>query len=116
MPRTFDERKCVVCGCTDERGCDEGCEWISLAPPVCSLCVREYLVAKIWTALLELESLPSRKAHRAVEAARMAYSFITKERAERFGLPTLRRIRQIDRNEKRWSAKQTKKGAPKRAK
>jgi ASCH domain len=31
------KRKCRVCGCTDEWGCDEGCEWVEL--DLCSACV-----------------------------------------------------------------------------
>lgn len=29
-------RRCWRCGCTDEHGCDEGCEWVSAA--LCSAC------------------------------------------------------------------------------
>jgi hypothetical protein len=28
---------CRVCGCTDERGCEDGCEWIQ--PGLCSACL-----------------------------------------------------------------------------
>ena len=30
------ERKCRVCGCTDERGCPEGCWWVE--DDLCSSC------------------------------------------------------------------------------
>lgn len=35
--------KCRICGCTDERGCPAGCEWIE--PDLCSVChwlIEEY--------------------------------------------------------------------------
>lgn len=32
---------CTGCGCTDERACDGGCSWASVAPPICSNCVPE---------------------------------------------------------------------------
>lgn len=33
------EGVCRVCGCTDEFGCDVGCEWVEAG--LCSACVRE---------------------------------------------------------------------------
>ncbi len=33
------ERKCRVCGCTNERGCPGGCWWVG--PDLCSSCVEE---------------------------------------------------------------------------
>lgn len=30
---------CRECGCTDDRACGEGCEWVE--PGLCSACVRE---------------------------------------------------------------------------
>lgn len=32
-----DVRRCRVCGCTDEYGCDEGCYWVE--EDLCSACV-----------------------------------------------------------------------------
>jgi hypothetical protein len=33
------ERSCVRCGCTDEESCNIfGCYWVSLDPPICSVC------------------------------------------------------------------------------
>jgi hypothetical protein len=29
---------CVVCGCTDERGCPEGCFWVNRDNTLCSVC------------------------------------------------------------------------------
>ena len=29
--------KCKVCGCTDERACETGCEWVG--PNLCSNCI-----------------------------------------------------------------------------
>lgn len=31
--------KCRACGCTDARGCDEGCAWVE--PDLCSACVAQ---------------------------------------------------------------------------
>jgi len=31
--------KCVVCGCTDERGCDIGCQWADPSRTLCSCCI-----------------------------------------------------------------------------
>lgn len=30
--------KCVVCGCTDARACEGGCEWAGTVPPICTGC------------------------------------------------------------------------------
>jgi hypothetical protein len=35
--RTAD-LECIHCGCTDEKACPGGCEWVSLDPPMCSSC------------------------------------------------------------------------------
>lgn len=32
------ERRCTVCGCTDDRACPGGCSWAQLNPNVCSAC------------------------------------------------------------------------------
>lgn len=34
-----EERRCRVCGCTDEHGCDEGCCWVE--EDLCSQCAEE---------------------------------------------------------------------------
>jgi hypothetical protein len=31
-------RQCTVCGCTDNVGCEDGCAWAQLTPPVCTRC------------------------------------------------------------------------------
>jgi hypothetical protein len=31
-------RQCVRCGCTDNVGCEGGCAWAQLTPPVCTRC------------------------------------------------------------------------------
>jgi len=36
MARKPKPRACRVCGCTDEWGCDEGCEWVEW--DLCSAC------------------------------------------------------------------------------
>jgi hypothetical protein len=35
----FDERACRVCGCTDMRGCPEGCWWVE--DDLCSVCAEK---------------------------------------------------------------------------
>jgi hypothetical protein len=32
----MESRRCRVCGCTDERACEVGCEWVG--PNLCSAC------------------------------------------------------------------------------
>ena len=34
---TMSVRDCIVCGCTDDDACDEGCSWVSY--DLCSACV-----------------------------------------------------------------------------
>jgi len=87
--------KCIVCGCTDERACDEGCEWISLAPPVCSSCVAKYLMAKAWNLIFMFEDSAKGAIARAIKETRIAYGAIPADRAEHFGIPSLRQVRQI---------------------
>jgi hypothetical protein len=37
--------KCVGCGCTDERACEEGCAWIDPSRLLCTACVARALDA-----------------------------------------------------------------------
>lgn len=46
--RGDDGPACVVCGCTQNRACEEGCCWAIGWPPVCSSCVTTYLLAEQW--------------------------------------------------------------------
>jgi hypothetical protein len=44
-------RKCLRCGCTDDRACGCGCEWV-LGADVCSACLTDG-EHTIWSELLE---------------------------------------------------------------
>jgi len=49
---------CRVCGCVDEDGCPEGCDWADKAHTCCTACVnltREQMAAKRELSLDELE-------------------------------------------------------------
>ena len=35
-------RECKLCGCTDDRGCPEGCSWVAPDVDVCSSCAEDY--------------------------------------------------------------------------
>jgi hypothetical protein len=39
LPAPVKIRACRVCGCTDDRACDEGCWWLSDHDDLCSSCV-----------------------------------------------------------------------------
>jgi len=58
---TLGERICVVCGCSDNNACPEGCEWslVHAATPtgVCSNCIIDYLAA-----VIDAEKVPEKKA------------------------------------------------------
>lgn len=60
-----DERKCVVCGCTDTKACEGGCEWDVTDPPVCSRCTRgrPYVAIKV-SAVAWGVSVPGPKRER----------------------------------------------------
>jgi len=32
-------RKCLLCGCTEDRACDEGCAWVDNGVDICTACV-----------------------------------------------------------------------------
>jgi hypothetical protein len=98
----FDVRRCVVCRCTDEHGCAEGCEWICLAPPVCSCCVAKFVLARLWSSLFSLEGKAKGADARDVEQMRTFYSSFRANEAERFGIPTLREVCQINRTVAKW--------------
>jgi hypothetical protein len=36
----WNKRRCLVCGCIDERACPGGCAWVSSDPDLCSSCFR----------------------------------------------------------------------------
>jgi hypothetical protein len=104
VPKRDEGAKCVVCGCTDEHGCDEGCEWTLRDPPVCSSCVARYLIAKLWGVVFSVESKVSKEAASAIEDVRKIYGLVGKEMAERYGLPTLKQVCQINRNVTKFTA------------
>ena len=104
MAKIFDERKCVVCGCTDEMGCEEGCEWTMDVPPVCSSCVHKYLMAMLWNVVFLMESKVEKPIAKAIDELRQLYGLVSAEMAERFGVPTLKQVRQIQRNTEKWKA------------
>jgi hypothetical protein len=95
-------RKCIVCGCTDRWGCEEGCSWISHEPPVCSSCVGAWMLAKLWAFVFALEGSANRTLAREVRELRTVYSFVTSDRAEGLGIPTLKQVCQINRNARKW--------------
>lgn len=39
----FDENRCRVCGCTDDRACAGGCYWVNSEHDLCSACVRKVM-------------------------------------------------------------------------
>jgi hypothetical protein len=39
---------CFVCDCTDEYGCDEGCEWSDEGHTLCSACERRGMLFMEW--------------------------------------------------------------------
>lgn len=94
--------KCIVCGCTDRRACPEGCGWVSLDPPVCTSCVRKWMLASTWRVVFELEKFAKGDLARDVEALRDMYHLLSRQRAEEFGIPTLRQVCQINRNANKW--------------
>lgn len=38
MGRKSNERKCRVCGCTDNHACPNGCEWSDIDETLCTVC------------------------------------------------------------------------------
>lgn len=38
-PDEVEGPTCVQCGCTEDDGCEGGCWWLVLEPPICSACV-----------------------------------------------------------------------------
>jgi hypothetical protein len=101
----FDERKCVVCRCTDEMGCAEGCEWSCLAPPVCSSCVAKFVLARLWASLFTVKSSLKGGKAREVDQLMQFYGSFTRVQAERHGIPTPGEVRRINRNVARWIQK-----------
>lgn len=79
LPRQIlgdDGPACVVCGCTQNNACEEGCCWAVGNPPVCSSCVTIYLIAEQWRLLEERRGRDARvdemeRMHR--ELARAGY-------------------------------------------
>src|SRR5438093_224948 len=101
----FDESKCIVCGCTDSHACEEGCEWIFARPPVCSQCVAKLFLAKLWGMLFMMEGSAKGELARVIRDVRSLYGLISAERASVLGIPTLRQVTQINRNERKWHEK-----------
>jgi hypothetical protein len=116
-PARAGESKCIVCGCTDSSACEEGCSWVSLAPPVCSSCVNAYLNARLWAALFAVESIGGAgkritgEVMRMIDDLRRLYRMVPASNAG--GIPTLKRVCQINRNADRWAQKQRTRGARK---
>lgn len=105
----FDSDKCIVCGCTDSRACAEGCSWSVNAPPVCSSCVTRWLIANLWDIAMRTRKLEARPVARSpieIEDLRRIYTALSKQET-RHGLPAFRQVRQIGRNEMRWTARHT---------
>ena len=87
----FDQRKCVVCGCTDEHACDEGCEWILAEPMVCSQCAVPYMLTVAWGLIWKLEQRAAATGPmgQRIEEANRVYRLIGNGRG---GMPTFRQI------------------------
>lgn len=99
----WDQSKCIVCGCTDGRACEEGCSWSVNAPPVCSSCVTSWLIASLWDIAMrtpKLSAYPVAKPPKEIDDLRGIYNVLAKQ-DRRHGLPTLRQARQIVRNERK---------------
>lgn len=58
----MDERKCRVCGCTDERACSGGCAWVKGEPDLCTLCVN---VERITQRIVTAQEVAARYGHDA---------------------------------------------------
>lgn len=116
----MDETKCIVCGCTDRFGCDAGCSWLStgsdLVPPLCDQCAAQYLVAKLWAVVFTLEGSARGAVAREVRELRTLFRrYISDEIGERFAIPTLRQVCEINRKTARWKSRTSKKGEAARA-
>jgi hypothetical protein len=94
MSKRSDAPECVVCGCTDERACDEGCSWVLGDPPLCSSCIQPYLFAKLWAVVFALEDKAKGEPAKLIREIRAYYSFLNDEYG---GVPTLRKICAINR-------------------
>lgn len=96
--------RCIVCGCTEERACFDGCSWLLIDPPVCTTiaCTMAYLHAK-WMYVSELlakrSSRPVRETFRDVQAL---YEVFRGEYADTDQLPSPPRRRAIIAREKEW--------------
>jgi hypothetical protein len=50
--------KCILCGCTDVRACDDGCAWLTTDPPICTTHVEELVVDALrWRAFMSSERI-----------------------------------------------------------
>src|SRR3954465_1438146 len=48
--------KCILCDCTDDHACEDGCAWLSEDPPVCTTHVPELIEnAFRWWAFISSE-------------------------------------------------------------
>jgi hypothetical protein len=79
-------------------------------PPVCSSCMAKYFIAKLWAVIFATEGVAKAPIARLIRELRTLYSFISSDRAEVLGVPTLKEIRQIQRN----AEKATQPQAPRR--
>lgn len=91
--------KCVVCGCTDEHGCDEGCCWSLSDPPVCSSCIRPFLFAALWQAIGLFENDDPRAAA-GVRQLRTFYRELAHDPAA--SIPSLKDVAAINRRAAKW--------------
>lgn len=106
MSKIFDERKCVVCGCTDDRACEDGCSWVAMDPPVCSTCIEWFLFAQAWKLLLMHASLYDAEL---TELMRFHATMARTELATlRKTIPTFKQIRLINSRTDRWAKQQEK--------
>jgi hypothetical protein len=100
--------KCIVCGCTQEHACPEGCSWSLYSPPVCSSCVEIFAFARLWGAVMDLESKARRQTRANIQGMRRVWSTLIKDANstgnmnEEVCIPTLRRIRAINRKVAKW--------------